>query len=515
MSRRITWSAIAALMMVSSSACENVPSDRVLTVSETGTVVGTAYVDRNGNGVFDLSDTRLNALAVRLFQRGALTPVATTTTDANGNFSFSNVAVGEYEVRIDNSAVPDSLRLIKVDSSTVRLFAGDSVGVLVNLSFPSTNIRDVRTLPLGRRVFVEAVSHNAFTTFGDSTIHVADSTGTIRATRIAPVTITPGLKLRLLGTVGVQDGQRVITDVTLFVLGTGIPPAPVGVTTQKAANADGGRLDAVLVQVTNAVIVGSQTNSAQDVVLSVSDGSGLLDIVLDRQAGITTTSLVPGANVAVTGLLVPTQTAGVWVLKPRNNADISASFSTVTVAEARALPAGRVVTIQGVALNSWFSFADSTVHLNDATGSIRAVRVTPINLFAGDNIRLLGTIALRDGQPILTNVTATVLGTGVVPLPQVLTTAAAATANGGLQDAALVKIINATISTVVNSAGDVILTVNDGTGPVDVVLDKDVGFALAPFVVGAKIDATGVLVTTPGGAVWRLKPRAPADVVVR
>jgi hypothetical protein len=507
---------LTALLAFTSLACEDASSDRVLSLDATGTVVGVTYVDRNGNGTFDVgSDPSLPNVAVQLLTRGG-NAVASGTSNSIGVFFLSNIPVGEYELRVTSSSVPDSLRVLRIDSARVRVNASDTAGVLVTLGYPSVTVREARALEAGKRVFIDGVTHNAFGTFGDSTLHVADSTGAIRATRVQPVNVASGQRVRLLGTTALQGTHRTLTDVTVFVVGPGTQATPVALSTAVAAHADDGKLDAALARISG-VIVGSQTNSALDVVLSVNDGSGLLDVVIARATAIPTTSFVPGATLTATGLLVPAATAGVWTLKPRTLSDLSAAFTTVTVAEARRLPTGRVVTIEGVALNTWFSFADSTVHLNDATGSIRAIRVAPINLFAGDRVRFLGTIALRDGQTILTFVTPTVLGAGVLPLPEVVTTAVAAKADNARLDAALVKVIGARIIATATSTttNELTLTVDDGSGPLDVLLDRDVGFASAGFVTGAVLDITGLLITKPGGAEWLLKPRHPSDVVVR
>jgi hypothetical protein len=129
---------------------------------------------------------------------------------------------------------------------------------------------------------------------------------------------------------------------------------------------------------------------------------------------------------------------------------------------------------------------------------------------------MLGTIALRDGQVVLSGVTPSVIGQGVLPLSPNLSTAQAASANSGQLDAALVRISNAVIVSVGSSNGETVLTVSDGSGLVDVLLDRDVGFQPSAFALNRVINATGVLV--PIGPVasagWRLKPRNLGDVVV-
>ncbi len=64
-----------------------------------GTIAGTLYNDQNNNGALDGSEPRLPAgVSVELLSGS--TVVATTQTDASGNYSFNGVAPGSYTVRV-------------------------------------------------------------------------------------------------------------------------------------------------------------------------------------------------------------------------------------------------------------------------------------------------------------------------------------------------------------------------------------------------------------------------------
>jgi hypothetical protein len=500
-----------------SSGC-NTGADRVLEVEATGVLAGRVFVDRNGNLTQDAGEGPVPGVAVRIVPAGGRTAVHRVVSTLTGSLVVNDLPVGEYELVVESATVPDSLRLIHVASDNaplavpvVRLTVTDTAEVQVVLSFPTVKVREARLLAPGMRVFVEAVALNAWTTFGDSTLHVADSTGAIRATRVAQSSVSAGQIARLLGSTDLRDGQATLTDVTVFPLATGQLPSPVSATTAVAAGADQGRLDAALVQVTGTVL-SAQPNPAGDVLLAVTDGSGLLEVVLDRSTGITSSSYIPGSALAVTGLLAPSGQPGRWQLKPRSAADLVVTVPLTTIAEARRLEPGRVVQIEGIALNAWAAFADSTVHMSDATGTIRAVRVQPTTIFAGDRVRMQGTIVFRDGQPTLSNVTASVLGPDVLPLAERLTTARASSADGGRLDAALVRVIDALVGDTATVGGDFRLVVDDGSGPLEVLIDRDAGFQLG-IVPGAILDVGGVLVPVTGGAAWRLKPRAPSDLL--
>ena len=136
----------------------------------------------------------------------------------------------------------------------------------------------------------------------------------------------------------------------------------------------------------------------------------------------------------------------------------------------------------------------------------------PANILPGDSVRLIGIIANRDGEPVIDLPRAFLLAVSRVPPAQRVTSITAGNGGGGTLDAALVRVPNATISSTATVAGDFVLTVDDGSGALEVVLDVDVGFFLVPLVPSVVIDVTGVLVPTGSGA-WQLKPRNGGDVV--
>lgn len=190
-------------------------------------------------------------------------------------------------------------------------------------------------------------------------------------------------------------------------------------------------------------------------------------------------------------------------------------YRTITVAEARALPVGARRWVSGIVLNPQQAFGDSTVHMADSTGAIRATAVRPVGLSIGDSIRFLGRRDTRDGQPVIVVSTIATRGNGPVPPPTVLTSAVAAGAAGGTRDAALVRIANATITDAVTVGQFRILTVNDGSGPIEVVLAPTINFnPLGTYVPGVVLDVTGLLTPASGGGGWFVRPRGRFDLTV-
>ncbi|MDH3458171.1 MAG: hypothetical protein OER90_15125 [Gemmatimonadota bacterium] len=194
---------------------------------------------------------------------------------------------------------------------------------------------------------------------------------------------------------------------------------------------------------------------------------------------------------------------------------VAVSFPIVSVASARAETVGKRLFVEGIATTDLGIFGDSTLHLADGTSAIRALRVQPASVVAGDSVRLLGSVGSRNGQPVLEAVTVTLLSsTTTLPPPGGVSTATAATADGARLDAALVRVQAATITDTATVGTNFVLTVDDGSGVLQVVLDGNLGLDTTPFEPTVVIDAVGVLVPT-GTGVWQLNPRSVQDLIVR
>ncbi len=516
----VSFCAVAVVTAaVSLSGCDSNGADRVLSVDATGTVAAGAFIDRNGDGVFQTTDALAPGVKISLVWPGGTTPVASGVTTPGGTLLLRDVPVGRYDVVVDDASFGDSLRVTRIDTSVVTVAAGDTARAIVALGYPPASIAAVRQMPVGRKVEVEGIALNGWAAFGDSSVFVQDSTGALRAVRVRPTQLFLGDSVRLVGTVSVLNGQTVLAGVDARVLATGItPPEPIPLSTANAATANGGTLDAALVRITGASILSLRLDTDGNLVATVDDGSGAVDLVIGAHTAIQLQpTFTPGALLDATGLLAPVAGQSTWALHPRTGTDLNATFRSVTIAEARTLPVGRAVQVEGIALNGWATFADSTVHIVDSTGALRMLHVKPVTLFAGDSVRMIGTIAMRDGQVVLTGVTPLVLATGrTVPTPRTITTAVAANASAGVLDAALVHITGAVVQDTMYDAvsGDLGLWVDDGSGQVLVVIDRDLGLALGPYAPGKTLDITGLLIPTAGGATWFLKPRSGADLVV-
>ena len=89
----------------------------------------------------------------------------------------------------------------------------------------------------------------------------------------------------------------------------------------------------------------------------------------------------------------------------------------------------------------------------------------------------------------------------------------AATADGGLLDAALVGVAGATTIDISTVGTDVAIRVNDGSGLLEVVFDARIGPPTPPAPLGGTLSGNGILVPVTGST-WQLKVRADPDVTI-
>lgn len=315
--------AVAALV----SACDNAGAYRTTGITATGIARGLVYFDANGSGRFDAGDGPVVGARLSLVTPVGRDTVVRLTTDAAGAFRVSGIPVGTYAVVLEAASLGDSVEVMHLTGGPFTLRPNDSLSVEGVVGFPTLTAAAARAAAIGTRAFVTGVALHGRATFSDTLLHVVDTTGALRATRVRPSAVAAGDTVRLRGRIAERNGQRVLDDVTVSVIGqTFIPTAPI-VTTQRASAADGGALDAALVRILDAVLSDTATVLG-NLTLTVSDGSGDLTVLLDRVADIAFRTpfavgpLDPGARFDLVGVLVPAG-GGTWLLRPRSVLDLT------------------------------------------------------------------------------------------------------------------------------------------------------------------------------------------------
>lgn len=161
----------------------------------TASVKGTAYLDANRNGQQDVDESGIAGLEASLFEEGTATSVQTTTTDAQGRYSFSKLNPGtQYNVEIkfssdyvviatnyfNKSGKSEPIRLGSeevLENVNLGLYKDVPVGSInVNPTILDKLVGDSGTLTT--RIFPENATDKTVTyTSEDSTIMTVDANG--------------------------------------------------------------------------------------------------------------------------------------------------------------------------------------------------------------------------------------------------------------------------------------------------------------------------------------------------
>ncbi len=199
---------------------------------------------------------------------------------------------------------------------------------------------------------------------------------------------------------------------------------------------------------------------------------------------------------------------------PLQTVQVRVGFQSVTIAQARTLASGARVFIRGMLLASPDIYGDTTAYVTDGTVAIRLRNAADAGPQSnpGDSVRVLGTLTTFLGQPVMDTALINIFQfAGGQPPAVSLTTQQANTAAGGARDAELIQLSGAVITATNTVNGDLEVTVDDGSGPVVVVLDQDIAFQLATYVPGKTVNGKGILVPT-GTGTWVVKPRFNGDM---
>ena len=187
--------------------------------------------------------------------------------------------------------------------------------------------------------------------------------------------------------------------------------------------------------------------------------------------------------------------------------------ASLTIAEARALPDGTSVLVEGVSLTD-SAFSDGGGYLADATGGI-AVMLTDGTFPRGMILRVRGELDQRFSQRTLRAVSADVAinGPGTDP-------GAAAAATGAIGEAhegGLVVLDGVIVSGQTTLTSGVAVDVDDGSGPVRVTVGTATGLDVTAWTRDARLHLRGVVgqrdSSGSGTAGYRVQPRDAADIL--
>ena len=188
------------------------------------TISGTIFLDQNNNGIQNGADSGIAGVTVELLNNAG-TVVATTTTDANGAYSFANQLPGTYSVREPNQ--PTSTANGITTAGTVAN-GGTSGAAAIVTTVPSvistiilppntiTSGNNFAEIPLGRRISgVVFLDYNAVFGVLDGADHgIGGQTINLTGTDINGNTVTAATTTAADGSysfTGLPEGTYIVT----------------------------------------------------------------------------------------------------------------------------------------------------------------------------------------------------------------------------------------------------------------------------------------------------------------
>jgi hypothetical protein len=191
----------------------------------------------------------------------------------------------------------------------------------------------------------------------------------------------------------------------------------------------------------------------------------------------------------------------------------TATPSPLSIATARSQPDGTSVLVDGVAMTDG-SFTDGGGYLVDGTAGI-AVLIGDGTFARGQLLRIAGTVDDRYAQRTIRTSAAqiTILGSGSEPLPIDAETASV----GEALEGQLVELTGLITSSATTLSTGVAWDLDDGSGPIRVVIGTATGIDTAGWGRGVGLTVIGVVgqrdSSGSGTAGFRVQPRDAADVI--
>ena len=325
------------LGLVLLAGCNETTSQAILEIEATGNVQGFLFLDLNGSGLPEPNDDGIEGWEVRLEQPGGGV-LATAVSDTAGAFEFEDVSTGQMVLSLDSSLLGDTVEIFGTAFESFTLGLGETKVLQPGVTYPSHEVADVRTLDVGTPVFATGIALNSLS-LEVRELHVWSDGSVIRVTDLPGAGILAGDSVRVFGRTARDLGQPILGQGEVFPLGIATSVIePVDVTTAVADAADGGALDAALVQVLNAAVIEVEDLNLEGLRVVIDDGSGPFELRLRSFLGQSSDEIQADSTdfERIRGLLVPREDALAagperssgratvrWTLLPRSQADYS------------------------------------------------------------------------------------------------------------------------------------------------------------------------------------------------
>ena len=319
--------AVAAALLFLAAACDDEQAPP-FEIEGTGDVAGQLFFDADNNGQFSPlgGDTLLRNVEVKLVVRNdPAQTIATTTTTAEGRFSFADVAAGTHQLVIVTNPAIAALSFCTIPAS-----ASVYIGEQTFLRVPAkrgcvVRIAEAKKVTIGQSTTVAGIVTAAQGTYRSDNVYIQDPTGGIQIFGV------PGsLGLQLGDSIEVTGNMGVFRDELQIVLPTVAPNvvrvtplAPVIRTAKQLTDAAVGPGPkspdvGLLMTVRGIRSVGAFASGNA----TITDATGSIQLRLDGSAAtaIPATTFQAGKCYDITGILG--YSFGILQLKPRMLADV-------------------------------------------------------------------------------------------------------------------------------------------------------------------------------------------------
>ena len=270
-------------------------------VEGTGDISGLLYFDAGRDGFFEPveGDSALADIPLALRVRGTDQILANTTTDANGNFTFEDIAVGTHDLVFD---IDDDVAVVCLNPQPVSVRPAEVTSLTVSGQESCLiSIEEAREKDIGTLVTVRGVVTVGSGDLSGSYFFIQDETAGVKVFTTANTQV--GQFVEITGTMDLFSGEIEIANAQITTLGTAPLPDPIEVTGEEFASSDfQGSL--VVVRGLEVTEVPADQSASYNVNVEAPDGTAFI-IRVDSDAGITPGTFVTGATYDVIGVVSP------------------------------------------------------------------------------------------------------------------------------------------------------------------------------------------------------------------
>jgi hypothetical protein len=325
MMRRRVALLLAAAILVPAAACSDDQAP-AFAIEGNGDIAGQIFFDADNNGRFTplSGDTVLRGLPVTLRARADTTTLATTTTDIDGQFSFTDVAPGTHELVVESEDA-GGLAFCSLPANT-SVYIGEQTFVRIPAKRGCViRIEEAKDVGTSQSATVAGVVTAGQGTFAGNVAYVQDPTGGIMLFGLPSTNLQLGDSIEVTGILTLFNGELELTSpVVAPNRRTGAEvPAPADRTIKEitdAGNAAGQGPDVGRLVRIRKVTVGAFTSGGNNNA-NMTDATGTMIIRTDGNAAtsIPKSTFVAGRCYDITGIL---GYFNAFQLKPRTVQDV-------------------------------------------------------------------------------------------------------------------------------------------------------------------------------------------------